>query len=635
MKKRLFLLYIILISHFFLNAQNLSNSVYKSLKKSGFSVKTQSLILSGENNFPYNILLEHKADEISGKNLIILFYQEDFQKNSREITESLSQILAQKYDFNITVLFSYGDNQRIEKQGMVYGNRAFISSLNTNEDYTVIILDLNHRKNTVIANSQGYTAPSWLIKNEFNSLLQAQLNANIPKLYISQLFHFDFFYERILSDFFKEDIPALQVCLQDNDESRQKLQKILLTSVDLYSKTQVRNWDHHFLMVKIFGRYINLTESATLKIIILIIFLWLLFIFTFIFINVNQKRFAWQRVKKIIYVAPLSFFIIVASFFIGKTIFGLLPGNPTYAGKIYTLLSIQFICTILLISLLFLFVLLSNQVFEARSVDYLILLSSFINQSLFILVDISLFPIFMLICSLSLLTLLIKKNNLHIIIFVLMILSYIPYAHYMVLYADLSSLYSFLTTNKLVPFTFALILNPLMLVYFRILTFIKAQSKKFSKQLTGVIAANLSIIITVIVISLVRIPQLNKNRAVPVANEFSRTRNDLIQVTYTDKPVFDDIIRTIKISIERPVIQCDVTITSQNGNPILYTDNEYEAISQKAAFFKIPDNPPQEMTFSYGTNHNACLINVTAIFATPEYNKYQIAVQTIPVRESK
>ena len=68
---------------------------------------------------------------IISKNLVLIFFQEDYSKNKSLILETIKKLNEKDNDFNIKVLFTYGDNQEVEKQGMVFGNQAFIESINT------------------------------------------------------------------------------------------------------------------------------------------------------------------------------------------------------------------------------------------------------------------------------------------------------------------------------------------------------------------------------------------------------------------------------------------------------------------------------------------------------------------------
>lgn len=629
MKKRQFLLSIFLISHIFLFGQELSNSIYNNLRKNGYSPKTQSLVISGENNFSYNILLDFPSEEESEKNLALVFFQDDFESNSREIFKALDYINKNKYSFDIHILLSYGDKQIIQKQGMVYGNRSFINNLNTNEDFTVIIFNLNSKKNIVNANSNSRTSPSWLIKNEFDCFVEEGISENLPFFYLSQIFSYNFFYDRLLSDFFDTDIPAIKVSISETVEKPELIFNLIRKSVEKFKATPVKEWDQHFLMMRYFTHYLNLTESMTIKIIIVMVFCWLFFIFTFVFVNMGLKHYSWQRVRKIIYVVPVTFLLLIASFFLGLRIFQIFQTAATDAGKIYALISIQLIISIIFISIFYLFVMLNTQNFARVSVDYLILISCFINQSIFILVDISLFPIFMIICFLSIFALIFRKNFIHIIIFILMISLFIPYGHYIITYAQLSDLRLFLTTNWRVPIALSLILYPICIVYLRILTTIRKETKRYSTTLIVMSSIIAGFVLVIVLTSNIRIRQINKTKSAEDKVLISSTRENLIDLSYSDKEIFDDTIRTLNISIRGKPVQCDVRIISSSGNPILYTDNDYETASQKVVLFRIPSYPPSDMTFSYGTNGRASTITVTAFFETESENQFTMCTQSI------
>ena len=616
MKKRKFLLYIflgIVISRVGLFGQELSNSVFKSLKQNHLSPQTQNLVISGQNNFPYNIFLEIKGKNESQQNLVLIFFQEDYQNCKSQILDAIEFIKNANFDFNVQILFSYGDNQKIEKQGMIYGDQAFINSINTNEDFTVIIFDLDSPENEVITNSRGKTAPSWLIKNEFESILNSNIQAKLPFLFLSQIYQLDYFYDRILSDFFSQAIPAIRVNLQNNQNSNNNITEIILDSLEAYSKVENREWDNHFLMFRYFDHYFTLTENSTIKIIIIIVLLWLFYIFMLIFVNVAQKRFAWQRVKKIIYTVPVTFIIILLAFILGKVIFNNLNPAKTDIGKIYSLVSIQLSLSFLLINIFYSLVLKFNPYFEPTSVDYLITFACFINQSLFILVDISLFPIFMLICLLSILALITKNNGIHIGIFITMLLPFIPYAHCIISLGNFMGLRQYLLTNDFVLLAFSFILYPTYIVYLRVLT----SFRKYLKQKKSLfIIQGLSVLLLILLVtttSLIRVNGFNKE----VQNNqilIKKSSENLIDFSYSDKKIFDDVIRTINIDLKEEPLQCDVRIFCKNGNPLLYTDNDFEISSQNTAFFKIPSNPPSNMTFSYGANQAESTITITAIF---------------------
>ena len=163
-------------------------------------------------------------------------------------------------------------------------------------------------------------------------------------------------------------------------------------------------------MIKMFGNILNLSEKTTVKIIIVIVFLWIFFLLFFIFINHTKKKYDWQQIKKIWFVVPLTFFLILFSFWIGRTFFLFASASFSNNSKLFAMICTQFLLTFILLSAVYEFLLIFNLYFEEHSIDFLITFCCFINQSFFILIDISLFPIFMFICILSILALIIKNN---------------------------------------------------------------------------------------------------------------------------------------------------------------------------------------------------------------------------------
>ena len=164
MKLRLYLCYILIFLFCSLGyAQNkepsgieLCSQVHSFLKTNGFSPSSQSLVISGENTFPYNIIVTFTAEQqTSPENLLLVFFQEDILKNQGIIKESLKRIKEANYPFTVTVLFAYGEKQKIQKADMIYGTNVFLESLNTNLSYTAVIFDLESKINEIETTAKG------------------------------------------------------------------------------------------------------------------------------------------------------------------------------------------------------------------------------------------------------------------------------------------------------------------------------------------------------------------------------------------------------------------------------------------------------------------------------------------------
>ena len=84
----------------------LCDKVYETLKNENLHPKTQSLLISGDNVFSYNIILEKesilKQNPIDTKNLLIQICMEDFFVAQQEIIDICKLIKKSNFPFNIT-----------------------------------------------------------------------------------------------------------------------------------------------------------------------------------------------------------------------------------------------------------------------------------------------------------------------------------------------------------------------------------------------------------------------------------------------------------------------------------------------------------------------------------------------------
>ena len=108
---------------------------------------------------------------------------------------------------------------------------------------------------------------------------------------------------------------------------------------------------------------------------------------------------------------------------------------------------------------------------------------------------------------------------------------------------------------------------------------------------------------------------------------------ELIELSYSQKHIFGDVIRTINVALPQNCLLCDLTITTERVFPILYSDNDYTTISNNAVRFSIPDNPPQKMTFSYGAAMTPCKITVSAVTEGSTEGEYQFISKSIEVED--
>ena len=594
----------------------LCSAVHSFLKKNGFSPESQSLVISGENTFPYNIIVRFTPEQnTSPENLLLVFFQEDIHENQEIIKKTLNELRQASYPFAITVLFAYGDKQPLEKADMIYGTRVFLESLNTNLSHTAAIFDLKSKVNSIETTAKKLSSPPLLIKNSLNLFKSCDIDAQYPAIILSQLSSYSFISNRELDIFFEYDIPAIELCLGQiaKEEKADTIEKIITGFVELFSKTTEINWEHHFLIIKLFGSYHLISERMILHIIIPVIFLWLIFIFMLVFVNRRLKNHTWYTIGHVWWTVPLTYLLIMLGFFIAGIVYRNMFPNASFAGKIYGQLIFQILVSLFLCFSLYLIILTLNYSFDERAVDYLLVISCIINQSIFILSDISLSPIFIVICLLSLLALTVKNNYLHIALFVLIILPLVPYAHRMLSSSNLKELSYFLATSKGILIFIPLVLYPVFIVLFRIITSVRTSKKQIRFIILSTAAVYVIISASLICLGVVRTISMNKKQVEQPAISISPPGNELIELSVSDQNIFDDIIRTIDVSLRHDCVLCDVLISTDSTAPILYSDNDYINSAVNTARFRIPNNPPNEMTFRYGAAKTPCRITVSAV----------------------
>ena len=620
-----------------LSGIELCSYVHSFLKQNSFSPASQSLVISGENTFPYNIIVTFPAKQNSSpENLLLVFFQDDVPDNQEIIKNSLKRIKEAEYPFTVTVLFAYGEKQKLEKADMIYGTSVFLDSLNTNLSYTAVIFDLESKENKIETTAKGLSSPPQLIKNAMNLYRDNEIPIVLPVFILSQLSSYDFISTPILGRFFDYEIPAIKLSLGaiPAEKKTETADNTISGFIDLYSQKADYSWEHHFLILSLFGHFHIISERMILRIATPTIFIWILFIFLLIFVNRRLKRHAWYTIGKVWWSVPLTYLIMVAVFFITSFFYRNLFPNASYAGKIYGQLVLQICLSLFIILPVYLLILTLNWSFDERAVDYLLVISCFINQSLFILADISLSPIFIVICLLSLVALYIKNNYLHIAVFLLIIAPLIPYGHRMISAADLRELSYFLSHSFNVNIIIPLVLYPVYIVLFRIITSVRTSRRKIRFVIISTAASFVIVSAVLIGFGILRTTSLNKQQIVQPEISISPLGNELISLTVSDNVIFDDTIRTVDITLNKDCLLCDVLITTEEYHPVLYSDNDYTNPSGNTARFRIPDNPPSKMTFSYGAAKTPCRITVSAVIQNEDNDDYQFISRSIEIGDN-
>ena len=648
-KKQLFFLTFLLFSTFLfpnekhateqknLYGVELCDAVFNKLKTENLSPTTQSLIISGENTFPYNIILNYKINQNSfdsisenNKNLIIQLCMEDFFIAETSIIQLAKFIKENDFSYNISILFTYGDKQIVNKKNMIFGSEVFVNSLFATENSTAVLLNFDSQINKIVSNSDSTISPMWMLKYFYQAFYDNSINKNLPIFYLSQVFKYSFLTEsRLLSTFFKNNIQTIQLDFSPETTESNIIENILINFVSDFSDISENQWDQNFLMINFFGSYKWLSETSLVKFIIIIAALTLILIFLYYITHKNiAKKFLFSA-KNLWY---LPFFYIVSMFFcyfIGNHVFYKIIRVFSLKNQFSYLILFNFTFLFLIFFSFFRYKLIfSKKYYKEKALDLHVAILSFVNLILFSLIDITLFPIFLLEFLVFLLCYRFRTNTSKALYIILSVLIFIPYIYIFLINIDLKNIERILIFNPYFLFCLILISTPILVLLFRSISFgVKKQGHNFEKiRFSFYITALIFIYVSSqIIIS----KKIDKKDSTKITISNLNKDESYINFNYSSKNVFNDIVRTINIDFDEQPVQCNVSVSSAK-NPILYSNNQYISEKSGDAIFLIPYYPPKELTFEYGTKNEESDITITAIFEKSDYN-YVMQTKTIHI----
>lgn len=594
-----------------LKGLELCDSFYELLQKSELNPEKINFFDQKNENFPYNIVITNEAP--SDETLFLIFSLEEIYEY-KSILFSLCYFLEQN-QINSKILLSCGDNPPVFIQNTISGTQVFVQTIASTENCYGLVINFDRSKNNFQTGTMGHSSPSWMIKNAFDAYSSERLTEHLPIYLLSQLSSFNFGNNRQLGSLLSSQIPSISMSfakIEDEEDGIEQICRVIETFLLNFKNENKKTNDIHFIMFNIFGHRLWISEFRIVQIIIIIIFMSLVFIFSMSFINTNIHNIFWSQIRKIWYILPLTLLLSTAGFFTGRVFYSLFRQSFVVNNSPFTFTIIQLCFSIFFTGLYYCFELLFRSSYQERSIDYLIVISTFINQFLFALVDISLYPLFMLVCIFSIGLLIFKKNWQQIIFTVLMILPFITYASRLYNYSESITLQIYLLRNNLLPLCLSCVLLPYYLYIFRILTFIKKKTdKKFLPPLL-LLGTQIIIIVALLSINSIWFTKLKTNTL--ARPQEIQDETNAITVKYSDQKIFTELFRTIEINSENNPDYITLSIESSEENPVLYSDYEFSSDSKNRASFIIPVNPPKNLQFTYGTTNQSSTINVRAYY---------------------
>lgn len=615
--KSILMIFLLFFASCPLFSQAICSKLFEYLEKKELNPQAQLLTAGSSNKLPYNIIVNFTPEDIQIEdNLVILLDLEQAYTYREAVSPIFDELKTQKY--NSSVVFCYGSRLELPRQNIIYGSQVFARSLNSDGSNHVYIFNLAAEKNAIIPGSNKNHSPSWMVKDMFDAFSSAKISEGLPVCYISQVAEYTFSTDRTMLSFLEADIPCISADIKDAE----KAGLVIKSCINSYQKSSSKPDDSHTFMFNFFGKRIWFTEFSIINAIIIIVILSLLFVFCLGFINKNIRREFWNEISSIWYVLPIIYIISYCGFFLGKGLYILFTHRQPQNYTVFGFMILQISIATALVSGFFMLNLSLQKKYTTRSLDFLLVINAFINLLIFTLIDISLFPIFLLIFIVAVISLIFRRNWIHIILFVFLIIPFIPYVNALFTISDKASLHNLLIKSNTLPFLISLILLPVYLMWLRILNSMKKRYTKKRIYATVITAAYIFIILSLIILN--RFFYSNKKEAAKNIQIFSieeEADNSFdFSLSYKDRFVFEDTIRQISINSKSLPVYCSVKVIS--SNPILYSENDYMLTSTQQAEFLLPLYPSEQLEFNYGTRESSQTIYVEEIFYSPGNGKY-------------
>lgn len=599
-----------------------------------------------QSDFPFNIEADFPATgsenednpAVFKEKLLLVISQEDFIAKPGLSTNLLHILSAENHNYDIKILISYEENNELTDFQTISGTRDYISKLENLQDYAVLLLSWNTDQTKVVAGSGNLASPAWIARTAYDSINKNKILSSFKSCYISFIYKHGLFNDENLEAYLKAGLPAIKVYLSDSLEDN-KVEDFIRDFVFFVEKNDSFSLDSHSIMVSIFHKSIWINEKTITRLIILMIFLTFLLLVGYGFFNENLRLQAWRHIKRIWFYPVIIFLISNAVFFSYKGLVILL-GRKGIEIPVYSSICFILPMNMIVISYAFLAALKFSPTFKRRTVDFLTLICSSINLILFPLFDITLFPIFAAEFILAWLATIFSKNLSHILILMLFELPFLPFLSQLFTTCDSDILLNALKTNLYIAPALFLLLLPQYLNCFRVFTglnfyWFDRKSNKMSTDKRNLYVMGLFLILFELMITLSFPSSMKKTSDQNKKITLTESPEDFLKADITNSEVFGDYISSISISSTKKLSLCDVRVSGKTSNPVLFSDHDLSMEDSKTTVFLLPAYPPENLSFSYGTNpSDSADIIITGVYEEKgSYYFKKITMHTEPIAE--
>ena len=592
-----------------------ADTLFERLERDGFSPKTQSLVSSGGEFFPENILLDFLGED--GKiSLIIDIEKEsalDFYDDGTKIL--LDSLSAANLKTGVTVLFAANDKKPPVKEMspnlLQCGTSAFLSRLDTSDGVSVLLVDFGD-ENALVAGSDEKIAPFSLVKDISDSFYKNGLHLKMPHLFFP-IYRLGLAKKNErLSLFLQNEIPAVSLIICANTPEIAAI--IDFVSAEKRSDVQ---WNSHYISLQVKEYRFWITEKifANVLIFIVAVALFLLCEVSFLFgTDSYKRRTAFFKTFAFIPVTIAVTFgaIEISQFIVGKII--------AYKDlSIPRIIGIKMLLTFVITSL---FYIIQSRIFiisfSEKSFPYLIDTVEILNICIFSSIDVSFVLLFGLEYFLTYISRTLRSMVPLIVSIALMILPFIPYSIESLRFIPPENLYSVAICSPFSNLLFCMVLLPFVFMWVRILI----RKKKIILKFAFVLLVFSALLIFALALATEKF-QERYFRVKTETNEMilaeSKTA-DHIRAEITETEFLGMYTKHLRIFSDFPVLRYEISANSLEGSPVYDCSFEFEIRhNAHSAYFLLPDNPAQDFLLDYSAdNTSTTVITITAWLKTDD-----------------
>ncbi|WP_296333794.1 hypothetical protein [uncultured Treponema sp.] len=631
-----------------LAGNKLSSSVEEKLAKNGYTLYSQNLSQSGQDEFAYNLILSFPAtkkiddnDENKGerKKLTFSFRQEDFFSHSEDILDFLQYIKDIDRSWNGEILFSVLDDSPLDSENSIKGTEVYASSVDDSDSMAAIAVSFSDGyKAKIHTSGKSHTSPLWLTKDISDAFFNLRKNYSIEDR-LSAIYRLGILKgKERLSFFFNNEIPAIELELPLSFQLTP-----LKEFAKNYNPAESLEWDMHYIYINRgnFFRAVFISERAIIISCLTVGILTLLILCVFSFVGTHGERHKVEFLRSI-YIIPFTIAVSFLSITMGQALAAFLSTflslNPIIQ------YGIKIVFSMLFISLLFTVQRLLKFSITVFIYGYILSVISIFNIFLFTTRDLTLFVIFAIEYLITYLAKNSKKLTSSIFFFILMLLPFIPYGIVIVSKAEEAELLKAVFTPPMGNLLLVFAILPFQISWLRLLIFfnIVAGARGYTTKkiiLNGLLStiailAFISCIICAISHFIYK-PQVRA--AQKIEKNFKREELFTLSAKISQNEFSGMSTNHIRILSEIPALRYEVTLYGEGSEHPIY-DSIYAFKANTSPdgndsyTFVIPDYPPQSITIDYASDIKAkARIEVTAYYKSREENTFRFEKRELKV----